>query len=148
MSAWVVALRSLNLSCCSAVVLNNVVMTRMLLYPPSDAKAFLPAAYQTSPGVNVTLVDSTIITLCKTLSTYQAYINTSNPSILSVRPLHHHVALSCSMSINPEHVWLVRAFSTHVLICVRNNPAEHPADACGHARCTCHAAMRDAPAML
>lgn len=58
------------------LVVDNVDMQRMLLYPPSSDLSFLPAAYQTPTVVPATLrlTNSSITTQCSTVQAYTTWL--------------------------------------------------------------------------
>ena len=76
-------------------------MLRMLLYPPNNAMAFFPAAYQqpsaaeASNNATVAIVtslsirNSSISTLCQTVAEYTAFLSASSPTSMEVGP--HHI---------------------------------------------------------
>ena len=77
--------------------LQDMAMLRMLLYPPTSALAFLPAAYQQplaeSAAANNTggqatslrISNSSISTLCQTVAAYTMFLSTTWPTSLAVR---------------------------------------------------------------
>ena len=60
-------------------------MLRMLIYPPSSNLAFLPAAYQQPPAsAAITISNSSIMTLCQTVTMYTDYLKATMSDSVSV----------------------------------------------------------------
>ena len=100
MRAHVVMLHStppdMTVSLCSysgraGAVLADKTMQQMLLYPPNSCWAFMPAIYQAptigSSSPNLTLANSTISTLCRTVNAYLSFLNKTSPESLVDRAL-------------------------------------------------------------
>ena len=76
--------------------LQDTVMLRMLLYPPTNALAFFPAAYQHPPAADeasnatvslltsLSIRNSSISTLCQTVADYTAFLSASSPTSVAV----------------------------------------------------------------
>ena len=69
----------------STTNLTGLSMTRMLLYPPTSAWAFVPAAFMlpTNNATNSTLImtNCTISTLCSTLGAYVSFLNATDAKV-------------------------------------------------------------------
>ena len=73
-------------------------MLRMLLYPPTSAMAFFPAAYQQPPTAeasnavalvpSLSIRNSSISTLCQTVADYTAFLSASSPASVAVSGLN------------------------------------------------------------
>ena len=71
----------------AALQLRDTAMLRMLLYPPSSALAFLPAAYQQpleTASAAILISNCSIVTLCQTVAMYTSYLKAKTPESVAV----------------------------------------------------------------
>ena len=55
--------------------LTGVSMSRMLLYPPGSAWAFMPASFLPPSNITFIMSNCTISTLCATVTAYASFFN-------------------------------------------------------------------------
>lgn len=91
-----------------ALQLQHTAMLRMLLYPPSSALAFLPAAYWVpvkasnnadAQTTSLSISNSSIWTLCQTVAAYTSFLSITSPMSVTVREECMHGSARCKACI-------------------------------------------------